>query len=122
MHGTFDKSMSSTAGDFRDLTRLLMARAIARARTVVCEPVHRVVLEVPAPSLGPTRSLLARVGAVPLTTEPCGDYVVVTGDVSADRVHALTLELPGVSRGEGVLTTRLDHFRPRGGDAAMVPR
>ena len=113
MHGTFDKSMSSTAGDFRDLTRLLMARAIAQGRTVVCEPVHRFVLEVPASSLGPTMSLLARVGGVPLTTEPRGYSVVVTGDVSADRVHALTLELPGVTRGEGVLTTRLDHFSPR---------
>jgi ribosomal protection tetracycline resistance protein len=113
MHGTFDKSMSSTAGDFRELTRLLMARAIARGRTVVCEPVHRFVLEVPASSLGPTMSLLARVGGVPLTTEPRGYSVVVTGDVSADQVHALTLELPRVTRGEGVLTTRMDHFSPR---------
>ena len=114
-HATFDKSMSSTAGDFRDLTRMLMARAVARARTVVCEPVHRFVLEVPASSLGPTMSLLAKMGAVPLTTEPRGPSVAITGDVSADRVHPLTLELPGVTRGEGALTTRLDHYRPQAG-------
>ena len=71
-HGTFDKSMSSTAGDLRDLTRLLMARAIAGAGTVVCEPVHRFELEVPASALGPALSLLARAGGVPLTTEPRG--------------------------------------------------
>jgi ribosomal protection tetracycline resistance protein len=114
MHGTFDKSMSSTAGDFRDLTRLLMTRAIAQAGTVVCEPVHRFELEVPAGALGPTLSLLAHAGGVPLTTEPRGDAVVVTGDVPADAVHRLTLMLPDVTRGEGVLSTRLDHFRPQG--------
>jgi ribosomal protection tetracycline resistance protein len=115
MHGTFDKSMSSTAGDFRDLTRLLTARAVAEAGTVVCVPVHRFELEVPATALGPTLSLLAQAGGVPLTTEPRGDAVVVTGDVPADEVHRLTLMLPDATRGEGVLTTRLDHFRPVGG-------
>jgi len=115
-HGTFDKSMSSTAGDFRDLTRLLMARSIAQAGTVVCEPVHRFELEVPTGSLGPTLSLLAQAGGVPLTTEPrgpSGSSVVVTGDVPADAVHRLTLMLPDVTRGEGVLSSRLDHFRPQ---------
>jgi ribosomal protection tetracycline resistance protein len=116
-HGTFDKSMSSTAGDFRDLTRLLMARSIAQAGTVVCEPVHRFELEVPADALGPTLALLAQAGGVPLTTEPrgtSGSSVVVTGDVPADAVHRLTLMLPDVTRGEGVLSSRLDHFRPQG--------
>jgi ribosomal protection tetracycline resistance protein len=116
-HGTFDKSMSSTAGDFRDLTHLLMARSIAQAGTVVCEPVHRFELEVPAGALGPTLALLAQAGGVPLTTEsrgPSGSSVVVTGDVPADAVHRLTLMLPDVTRGEGVLSSRLDHFRPQG--------
>jgi ribosomal protection tetracycline resistance protein len=116
-HGTFDKSMSSTAGDFRDLTRLLMARSIAMAGTVVCEPVHRFELEVPMPALGATLALLAQAGGVPLTTEPLGpsgSSVVVTGDVPAGAVHRLTLMLPDVTRGVGVLTSRLDHFRPQG--------
>ena len=42
-----------------------------------------------------------------------GSSVVVTGDVPADAVHRLTLMLPDVTRGEGVLTSRLDHFRPQ---------
>jgi ribosomal protection tetracycline resistance protein len=90
-----------------------MSRAVALAGTVVCEPVHRFELEVPATTLGACLSLLAQAGGVPLATEPRGSSVVVTGDVPADRVHALTLQVPGVTRGEGVLTTRLDHFRPR---------
>ncbi|HET7304269.1 MAG TPA: GTP-binding protein, partial [Segeticoccus sp.] len=40
-HGTFDASMSSTAGDFRGLTRRLLVRLMARAGTRVEEPVHR---------------------------------------------------------------------------------
>jgi ribosomal protection tetracycline resistance protein len=115
-HGTFDKSMSSTAGDFRDLTRLLMARSIARAGTVVCEPIHRFELEVPTDALGPTLALLAQAGGIPLSTEPraaSGSSLVVTGDVPADAVHRLTLMLPDVTRGEGVLSSRLDHFRPQ---------
>jgi ribosomal protection tetracycline resistance protein len=112
MHGTFDKSMSSTAGDFRGLTRVLMARAVAQAGTVVCLPVHRFELEVPVGALGPALSLLAHAGGVPLTTEPRGSVVTVTGDVPAGAVHALTLQLPDVTSGEGVLSTRLDHYRP----------
>jgi ribosomal protection tetracycline resistance protein len=103
---------SSTAGDFRNLTRLLMARAIAAAGTVVCLPVHRFELEVPVAALGPTLSLLAHAGGVPLTTEPRRGMVVVTGDLPADQVHRVALMLPDVTRGEGVLTSRLDHFAP----------
>jgi ribosomal protection tetracycline resistance protein len=66
--------------------------------------------------LGPTLSLLAQAGGVPLTTEPrgpSGSSVVVTGDVPAGAVHRLTLMVPDVTRGEGVLSSRLDHFRPQ---------
>jgi ribosomal protection tetracycline resistance protein len=119
-HGTFDKSMSSTAGDFRGLTRQLMKRALALARTVVCEPVHRFELQVPAASLSSTLALLARQKGVPHTTEPLGSSsVLLTGHVPADRVHRLTLDLHDVARGEGVLTTRLDHYAPsRGSEPA----
>jgi ribosomal protection tetracycline resistance protein len=64
-------------------------------------------------ALGPRLSLLAQAGAVPLSTEPRGVAVVVTGDVPADQVHRLSMMLPDVTRGEGVLTTRLHHFHPQ---------
>jgi ribosomal protection tetracycline resistance protein len=111
-HGTFDKSMSSTAGDFRGLTRLLIERVLAQARTVVCEPVHYFELQVPASSLSSAFSLLAQQGGVPHTTEQLRSSVLVTGYVPADRVHRLRLSLPDVTRGEGVLTTQLDHYAP----------
>lgn len=114
-HGTFDESMSSTAGDFRDLTRMLLTRALAEAGTVVCEPIHRFELEAPSTALSAVLSLLARVEAVPRTTAPRGPVVVLVGDLPARRVHALSVMLPGVTRGEGVLITALDHFRPTPG-------
>ena len=114
-HGTFDKSMSSTAGDFRNLTRLVLATALNEAGTVVCEPIHRFDLEVAEETLSAVLALLARVGAVPYATRPRPPAVVLTGDVPAGAVHELSLQLPGASRGEGVLTTSLDHFRPVSG-------
>lgn len=112
MHGSFDKSMSSTAGDFRNLARLVLATAINQAGTVVCEPVHRFELEVPQDTWSAVLSLLAEVGAVPLTSEPRPPFVVLTGDLPAGSVHRLFVLLPDVTRGEGVLTTALDHYRP----------
>ena len=114
-HGTFDKSMSSTAGDFRNLSRLVLATALNEAGTVVCEPVHRFDLEVPDSTLAATLALLSRAGAVPLTTQPRSPATVLSGEVPAGAVHALATMLPHVTRGEGVLTTALDSYRPVAG-------
>jgi ribosomal protection tetracycline resistance protein len=37
----FDKSMSSTGADFRQLTPLVVMAGLREAGTRVCEPVHR---------------------------------------------------------------------------------
>ena len=55
-HGTFDKNMSSTAGDFRHLTPLVLMRAIRAAGTIVHEPVDCFYLEAPADAFGGDRS------------------------------------------------------------------
>ena len=46
-HATFDKSMSSTAKDFRLLTPVVVMRALHAARTRVFEPVSALRLEIP---------------------------------------------------------------------------
>ena len=102
-HGTFDKSSSSTAGDFRNLTRLVLMDALKQAGTRVCEPVNRFHLEIPADTFGPTSSLLARLGAVPRTQELRGSSYVVEGEIPASRIHDLEQRLPALTRGEGVL-------------------
>ena len=102
-HGTFDKSSSSTAGDFRNLTRLVLMDALKEARTRVCEPIHRFHLEIPADTFGPTSSLLARLGAIPRTQEMRGSSYVLEGEIPASRIHELEQQLPALTRGEGVL-------------------
>jgi ribosomal protection tetracycline resistance protein len=46
-HGVFDKSMSSTAGDFRNLTPLVLMSALRAAGTAVYEPMHRFRTTIP---------------------------------------------------------------------------
>ena len=72
-HGIFDKSMSSTAGDFRGLTPLVLLEALRAAGTTVYEPLHRFALEFPADTLAPVLPALGRLGAVPETPVLRGD-------------------------------------------------
>ncbi|KQZ90025.1 hypothetical protein ASD62_12680 [Phycicoccus sp. Root563] len=116
MHAGFDKKMSSTAADFRSLARLVLAEALARAGTVVCVPVHRFELEVPQDLVGVVLAELPHHRAVPHTTRvpdrSLGAAAVLSGDVPAGEVHGLAQRLPHLTRGEGVLTTVLDHHAP----------
>ena len=59
--------MSSTGADFRNLTPLVVMSALRQAGTVVCEPIHRFRLELPADTLGGDAPVLARLRAVPQT-------------------------------------------------------
>jgi ribosomal protection tetracycline resistance protein len=122
-HGTFDKSMSSTAGDFRGLTRLVLMDALKRAGTRVCEPMHSFELEVPADTFGATSSLLARLGAVPRTQELRGQAYTLWGEIPAARVHELEQRLPALTRGEGVLLESVfDRYREVRGEIPTRPR
>jgi ribosomal protection tetracycline resistance protein len=114
-HGTFDASMSSTAGDFRNLTPLVLMAALARAGTVVCEPVHRFRLDVPADLVGSVMPALVRLGALPLSSVTQGGSCVVEGQLAAGRVHDVQQRLPSLTRGEGVFEAEFDHYeRVRG--------
>jgi ribosomal protection tetracycline resistance protein len=93
----------TTAKDFRLLTPMVLRRALERAGTVVCEPIHRFHLELPTDRVGPLLSALARLRAVPLRQEVRDSSCTLEGDIPAARVHELRLQLPELSRGEGVL-------------------
>lgn len=121
-HAVFDKSMSSTAGDFRNLTPLVLMRALAAAGSVVCEPIHRFSLVLPADALGPILPALTKLGAVPQTPEMRGASCVLQGDVPAARVHALQQQLPALTRGEAVLETAFDRYQPVRGAFPVRPR
>jgi ribosomal protection tetracycline resistance protein len=121
-HAQFDKSMSSTGADFRQLTPLVVMAALREAGTRVCEPVHRFRLELPADTLAAILAMLPEVRAVPYETTPQGPSFVLEGDVPAAQVHALTRLLPGVTHGEGLLDTSFDHHRPVAGSPPSRPR
>jgi ribosomal protection tetracycline resistance protein len=111
-HATFDKSMSSTAGDFRSLTPVVLLRALAEAGTEVLEPLHAFRLELPADALGAALPVLGRLRAVPDAPAQRGSTCVLEGEIPAAHVHELTRELPGLTRGEGVIETAFARHRP----------
>jgi ribosomal protection tetracycline resistance protein len=117
-HAVFDKSMSSTAGDFRNLTPLVLMAALRRARTTVFEPVHAFRAEVPADTIPALLPALAELRAVPLESGPAG----VAGEIPAARVHELQRRLPALTRGEGVLDSAFDHYEPVRGPAPCRAR
>ncbi|WP_188190111.1 elongation factor G [Nonomuraea sp. SYSU D8015] len=118
MGGGFDKSMSSTAGDFRNLTPLVLMNALKRAGTRVYEPMHRFRLELPADTLSDVLPVLARLGAVPRAQTSS----LVEGMIPAARVHELGQRLPGLTRGEGVLETAFDRYQQVRGPVPERPR
>ena len=106
-HGTFDKSMSSTAGDFRALTPIVLLRALREAGTIVHEPLHRFRLEAPEDTFAQVLPALSKLGAVPHAVG-----AVLEGEIPAARVHALQLQLPALTRGEGVAEFAFARYAP----------
>ncbi len=121
-HATFDKSMSSTARDFRQLTPLVLMEALRQAGTRVLEPVHRFALELPADALGPVLPLIGRLGGVPFAPALDGPACRLEGDIPAARVHELRRQLPGMTRGEALLESAFDRYEPVRGPAPSRPR
>ena len=111
-HQGFAKSMSSTAGDFRNLTPLVVMDALRRAGTIVHEPIHTFRLEVPATSVGAVVPTLARLRAVVREQSAEAAASVLAGDIPAAHVHTLRLELPGLTGGEGVLECAFERYEP----------
>ena len=111
-HGGFDASMSSTTGDFRNLTPLVLMEALRRAGTVVLEPVHRFRLDIPAGLYGPILPVLTKLGAVPQAALTQGASCLLDGEIPASAIHALEQRLPGLTRGEGVLECAFERYRP----------
>jgi ribosomal protection tetracycline resistance protein len=121
-HGTFDKSMSSTAGDFRNLTPLVLMAALKQAGTQVLEPIHRFHLEAPADTVGLVLPVLARLRAVPGAPAIRNSLLLLEGEVPAAHVHELEQQLPALTRGEGMVDCAFDHYQPVRGTIPARPR
>jgi ribosomal protection tetracycline resistance protein len=121
-HQGFAKEMSSTGADFRGLTPLVVMSALKQAGTVVCEPIHRFHLEAPADTLGPLLPALARLRAVPGAPAIQDASAALEGDIPAASVHELRLQVPRLTRGEGVLESAFDRYEPTSGTPPRRPR
>jgi ribosomal protection tetracycline resistance protein len=121
-HQRFNKSMSSTGEDFRKLTPLVVIGALEQARTIVCEPIHRFHLELPAETLGSVLPVLAQARAVAPTRAMQGSWCTLEGDIAAANVHQLRQRLPALTRGEGAMESAFDRYEPITGPVPTRPR
>ena len=121
-HQGFSKAMSSIGSDFRLLTPLVLLAALRRAGTVVCEPIHRYELEIPADVLPVMVPTLARLEAPPTEQTARGSALVLAGQIRAGLVHVLQAQVPELTRGEGVLESTFESYRPVRGAPPTRPR
>jgi ribosomal protection tetracycline resistance protein len=102
-------------GGFRDLTPIVTREALARAGTVVCEPILRFRLDLPADTAAAVYVALARLGAVPLAQAAAaagsGRGATIEGEIRAARLPELQQQVPGLTRGEGVLDAAFASYR-----------
>ncbi len=102
----------TTAADFRKLTPLVLMDALRQAGTVVCQPIARVRLELPAPRIGDVLSALARLGADTEMPLSGAELSVVMAMLPSAQVRSLQEQLPGLTGGEGVLDASFGGYEP----------
>ncbi len=110
------RAPGTTAADFRKLTPVVLAQALEGAGTVVCEPKMRVLLEVPVDTLGPVVAALARLGGTVEAPTPEGELATVETVLPAVQAPGLQRQLPGLTRGEGVLESSFESYEPVSGE------
>ena len=101
-----------TAHDFRTLTPLVLRQALSRAGVRVCEPVLRVLLEVPSGDAAGVQRVVTRWGAELLGQTGAGDLTRLEVRLVAARLHALQRQLPDLTGGEGTLESTFDGYQP----------
>ncbi|HWD79389.1 MAG TPA: translation factor GTPase family protein [Kribbella sp.] len=121
-HAVFDKSMSSTAGDFRFLTPLVLMTALQEAGTTVHEPMHRFQLEIPTDTTRAVLAALARLRAIPQVPALAAETSTLEGEIPAAAVYQLEQQLPALTRGEGVLESAFERYQPVTGAVPERPR
>ena len=116
-------SPSTTAAHFRKLTPLVLMAALDQAGTVVCEPMIRVSLEIPADTVRSVLAAVARLGGVAGTPAPRADLdplTVLETLLPAARAQELQRQLPGLTSGEGVADTSFGGYRPMAGSPGQA--
>ncbi len=102
----------STSFDYRKVTPVVVEQALARAQTVVCEPVLRVLLEVPTENAAAVQRVVTRWGAELMSQTATADLTRLEVRLVAARLHELQRQLPDLTGGEGVLEPTFDGYQP----------
>ena len=103
---------TSTAADFRKLTPLVVAQALERAGTVLCEPTVRVTLEVPTRGVGAVLPALSRLGAAVEPPSPRGELSMIVAMMPVTGADELQRQLAGLMGGEGVFESTFAGYQP----------
>jgi ribosomal protection tetracycline resistance protein len=111
-----------TARDIKKLVPVVLAQALERGGSTVCEPVFRIAAEVPTEAIGAVLAAIGRLGAGASTPSAQGELSVLKTVLSASRVQDLRRQLPGLTRGEGVLDSEFAGYEPVGGDPPVRRR
>jgi ribosomal protection tetracycline resistance protein len=94
----------SIAAHFRDLTPILVMRALSDAGTRVFEPCNIIEIEVPSDSLGSIIAFLSiRETEITNSEQVTPDSWQITGEIPTRLIQEVQVALPGLSRGEGTL-------------------
>jgi ribosomal protection tetracycline resistance protein len=109
-------SPATTAADFRRLTQLVLATALDRAATWVCEPLADLSLEMPSVTAPGVVAVLGRLGGRVTAQFSANGVSRVGAMLPVARVRNLQHQLPGLSMGEGILESRPDGYQPIGND------
>ena len=103
---------TSTAYDYRQVTPVVVAEALRQAGTRVCEPVLRVLVEVPTSSAVAVQQLVTRWGAQLTSVTVVGDLTRLEVRLVAGKLHELQRQLPDLTGGEGSLEPKFDGYEP----------
>jgi ribosomal protection tetracycline resistance protein len=113
----------TVAAHFRYLTAILLMRALKEAKTQVYEPHNRFELDVPDDVHGSMIGYLATQGAEIEQSEQSGaSSWLITGSMPARIVQQVTREIPGLTRGEGMLVSLPGSDHPMRGNYPLKER
>jgi ribosomal protection tetracycline resistance protein len=115
-------SPATTPADFRKLTQLVVAEALDRAGTWVCEPLADLSLEIPASTAQGVLAALGRLGGRVTGQFSANGLTRASAVLPVARVRALQSQLPGLSIGEGIIEARPDGYQPIGENPPKRPR
>jgi ribosomal protection tetracycline resistance protein len=115
-------SPTTSPADFRRLTQLVLATALERAGTWVCEPLADLGLEMPASTAPGVLAALGRLGGRVRGQFSANGLTRADAVLPVARVRSLQNQLPGLSMGEGILETRFGGYQPVGDNPPRRPR